>query len=286
MYICCNVDCQNIFHVFNTVLGRPERRYGQDDYPVNDIPNFSEYRVILRCLLKIKSTMTAIYKRTDIHKVREACIKNARTPNGPWLSKHFINAISLVETAEELFEVLMHTNHLDWINFTILEALVKHTRLRVAQEVLDAYKKYTLPLTFLTVVTINSRVPKIEDPGPEYTRVKEILAMDVSKLTVGKLLEHRTFLEKNVFDINEGSTRVGSVDWHGSEVVWIIPMECSFHAYRYANSNMHKFDMIISLEIEDYPIIKKKPEEFSTDPPLCEFTHVSFICNTVLYGVL
>ena len=212
----------------------------------------------------------------DIHVVREACIKNARTPDGPWLTKQFINAISLVETSDELFEILMHTHHLDWINFSILESLVENTKAELAEKVLDSYKKYTLQLNFLTVFTMNSCIPEIEHPGPEYTKVKEILAVDVNKMTVGKLLQHRTFLERNVFDINEGSTRVCSIDNQGDTVVWIIPLECSFHAYRCANHNLHKFDIIISLEIENYPIIKKSVE-FSINPPLCESLYIA-IC--------
>lgn len=246
----------------------------QDDYPINNIPDFSTYRIILRCVLKLRTTMTAIYKRMDIQIVREACIKNARTPNGPWLSKHFMNAISLVETSEELLEVLMDHHHMDWINFHMLEALAENTQSELAQKILESYKKYTLPLNFLTVFTINSRVPGIGNPGPEYTRVKEILAVDVMKMTVGKLLQHKAFLEENVFDINKGTTRVCSIDYHKCEVVWIIPTECCFHVYRYASSNVHKFDITISLEIEDYPIIKNSVE-YSIDPPLCESMHIT-----------
>lgn len=213
--------------------------------------------------------MIAIFKKTDIRIVREGCIKNARTPNGPWLSKQFINAISLVETVEELFDVLMHTQHLDWINFSVVESMVEHSKSKLAQEVLDSYKKYTLQLTFLAVFTLNSRVRGIDEPGQGYTKVKEVLAMDVSKMTVGKLLEHKAFLEKNIFDINKGSTRVGTVDNFKWEVVWIVPTECSYHIYQHANSNLHKFDTIISLEIEDYPIIKRSVE-FSIELPHCE----------------
>ena len=265
------------FILFIIVLERKEKYYEQDDYPIKNIPDFSTYRVILRCILKVKTTMTAIFKRVDIHIVRQACIMNARTPNGPWLSKHLINAILLVETSEELFEMLMHYHQLDWINFTIVESLVKYTKSELGQKVLDSYKKYTLQLNFLTVYTINSRVPKIEDPGPEYTRIKEILSIDLFKTTVGKLLEHRTFLEKEIFDINEASTRMASFDHHRCEVVWIIPEECSYHAYKSANSNVHKFNIILSLEIEDYPIIKNTVE-LPVEKP-----HSEFVCNCILW---
>lgn len=206
--------------------------------------------------------------------VREACIKNARTPDGPWLTKQFINAVSLVETSDELFENLMHTHHLDWINFSILETLIENTKSELAQKVLDNYKKYTLQLTFINVFIMNSTIPEIEDPGPEYTKVKEVFALDVTKMTVGKLLQHRTFLERNVFDINVGSTRVCSIQHFEDTIVWIIPKECSYHAYRCANSNLHKFNTILSLEIEDYPIIKRSVE-FSIDPPLSESLYIT-----------
>ena len=225
--------------------------------------------------------MSAIFRRMDIQIVREACVKNARTPNGPWLTKQFINAILLVERSDELFENLMHTHHLDWINFSILERLIENTQSELAQKVLDEYKKWTLPLTFITVYTMNSSIPEIEEPGPEYTKVKEIFSLDVNKMSVGKLLQHRTFLERNVFDINEGSTRVCRIDHFDDTIVWIIPTECSYHAYRYANSNMHKFDIIFSLEIENYPIIKRSVE-FSIDPPLCESLCINmFVVCTV-----
>ena len=256
-----------------TLLGKEDIRYIQDDYPIKSIPDFSTYRIILRCILKIRTTMSAIYRRMDIQVVREACIKNARTPEGPWLPKQFISAISLVETSDELFETLMHYNYLDWINFSILESLVENTKAELAVKVLDNYKEYTLQLNFLTVYTMNSSIPEIENPGPEYIKVKEILALDVGKMTVGKLLQHRAFLERNVFDINECSTRVCSIDVQGCTVVWIIPMECSFHAYRCANNNLHRFDTILSLEIENYPVIKKSVE-FSIDPPLCESPYI------------
>ena len=213
--------------------------------------------------------MSAIYKRMDIRIVREACVKNARTPNGPWLTKQLINAVLLVESSEELLEILMDSHHLDWINFSILETLVENTDSDLAKKVMENYKKYTLQLNFLTIFTINSQVAGINEVSSDYTRIKEILAVDVGKMTVRKLLQHRSFLERNVFDINEGSTRVASVDHQGGTVVWIIPTECSFHAYRSAISNLHKFDTIISLEIENYPIIKKSVE-FSIGPPLSE----------------
>ena len=223
--------------------------------------------------------MTAIYKRMDIRIVREACVKNARTQNGPWLTKQLINVILLVESSEELLEILMDSHHLDWINFSILEALVENTEADLAKKVMENYKKYTLQLNFLTVFTINSQVAGIDEVSSEYTRIKEILAVDVGKMTVGKLLQHRSFLERNVFDINEGSTRVASVDHQGDMVVWIIPTECCFHAYRTANCNLHKFETIISLEIENYPIIKKSVE-FAIGLPPCEsISHHNYVIS-------
>ena len=248
-------------------VGRKERHYEQDDYPINNTPDFSTYRIILRCILKMKTTMTAIFKRVDIHLVRQACIMHARTPKGPWLPKQVMNTILLVETSEELFEILMHYHYMDWINFSMIESLVKYTKSDLGQKVLDSYKKYTLQLNLLTVYTINSRVPVIDNIGPDYIRVKEILSVDLFKMTVGKLLEHRTFLEREIFDINEASTRMASFDHQKSEVVWIIPLECSYHAYKSANNSMHKFDIILSLEVEDFPIIMNTVE-LTVDKPL------------------
>jgi len=252
-------------------LGRPENYYGPDDRPV-EVPDFSTYRIILRCILKLKGSMIAIFKNMDIRIVREGCIKNARTSDGPWLSKQFINAISLVEAADELFDVLMYNQHFDWINFSVLESMVEHSKSEIAQKVLGSYKKYTLQLTFLTVFTLNTKVSGIEEPGPGYTKIKEVLAVDVSKMTVGELLEHKAFLEKNIFGINKDSTRVGAIEIFEWEVVWIIPTECSYHAYHHANNNLHKFDTIVSLEIEDYPIIRGSVQ-FPVDLLNCEFMY-------------
>lgn len=213
--------------------------------------------------------MTAIFRRMDIHVVREASVKNARTPDGPWLPKSFINAMLLIETSDELFEQLVEDRYLDYFNLSILESIIAHTKSELAQKVFDAYKKYMMPLTFNALITMNSEVPRIEDPGPEYAKVKEVLAMNLSKMTVGSLRKHKDFLEKNVFDINSGSTRLAGFDHRKNEVIWIIPNECSYHVYKYANSNMHNFDTIVSLEVENYPVIKKSLE-FSVDPPLCE----------------
>lgn len=260
----------NVPYTFNVILGRKENNlHIQDDYPIS-VPDFNNYRIIIRCSLKLKTCLTAVFKRMDIQVVREAAIKDARTPNGPWLPKNFINTISLVEASDELFDVLIHNQHLDWINFSVVESMVKHSKSELAAKVLANYKSYTLQLPFLRVFTVNTRVPRIDEPGPDYAKVKEILSTDINRMTVGDLLEHKAFLEKNIFCINQDSTRVGGIDNISWEVVWIIPMECCYHVYHCANSNVHKFDNITSLEIEDYPIIKKSVE-FSIDRPLCEF---------------
>lgn len=252
------------------ILGKPDFLYSQDDYPIN-IPDFFDYRIIMRCTLKLKSTMTAIFRRMkNLPLVREGLIKNARTPDGPWLSKHFIDVISLVESVDELFDVLMHNQYLSWINFWAVEVIVEHTKSELAQKVMDSFRKYTLQLDIHTVFSINTTVPGIDKPGLEYTKVREVFSVDINRLTVGKLLQHKTFLEQNVFDINVGSTRVGSIDNHAWAVVWIIPAECSYHVYRHANTTLHKFDIIASLEIEDYPVIKKSAK-FSIDPLLGKF---------------
>jgi len=248
------------------LIGREERNYYYNDDDPVDIPEFPGYKTILRCNVKLKTTMTRILRKADFPTIREVCYKKARTECGPWLSKYFIESMKLVETVEELLDVLLHNQQWDWINFQVLESIVDSSKLNIARKVLDAYKDYMLNLTLSSVFSINSTVAPIVNPGVEYTKVKEVLAADVKHMTVGELLEHKTYLERHVFNINEGSTRVAFIDSQKWEVVWIIPAECTYHAYRRACSNLSKFNSIVSLEIEDYPVIKQLVEH-SIGPP-------------------
>lgn len=268
------------------LIGKEERNYYYNDDDPVEVPEFPGYKTILRCNVKLKTTMTRILKKADLPTIREACFKNARTEHGPWLSKYFIESIKLVETVEELLDVLLHNHQWDWINFEILESVVDGSKLEIARKVLDAYKEYMLQLTLLSVFSINSTVVPIDNPGVEYTKVKEVLAADVKNMTVGQLLEHKTYLEQHIFDINKGSTRVAFIDSSSWEVVWIIPAECSYYAYKRTCSNVSKFSSVVSLQIEDYPVVRQVVEH-SIDPPngkllqVCVhvyFTH-SFKCR-------
>ena len=114
------------------------------------------------------------------------------------------------------------------------------------------------------------------------TRVGMKILKEPNEITVADLSKFAPVLETVIMDINNGTCVLEHVSTGCLEIYWLIPTHCSFHAYKSALNNRHKFCEIHLqyLHIEPYPPVYDpftiQPAMLSTllhlsEPIACKF---------------
>ena len=236
--------CINYIYMFTSV--------GKSCVDKLTIEDFCKCKTPRKAFRKLSSRMLDFLSYADFNKIRRVCIEDANSPDGIELPSHIVDAISCTNNINELFDTLANSHYWNWIDVRMLEVMVDVAEIPEAEQTLDDYKKFVSPFK------IKQILPDLQFDvvSKNYTTIQEkFKSSDEETLTVGDILEHQFYLAYEICDINPQSMKLRSIKTGCLELVLAIPKESTLHAYKSALKNVHKFDKIHSLVVENHPMI-------------------------------
>ena len=153
--------------------------------------------------LQLQARMTSLLKDANCGLLIRACIARANNPSNSGvieLSEELKKQILRAENTDRLFNLLIDSPYLRWIDIRLLEAMVTVSENPQARELLDNYKAIIFSKPLLDVLP---NVPSQEVKEQYY---EEVVAQTKKEdMTVTDLLNFQSPLTKVIIaDINEG----------------------------------------------------------------------------------
>ena len=179
--------------------------------------------------------------------------------------KSFVAKICDTQNLDELFDVIVMSDHCNWMNIRLLERIaaalfclnvpsIYHN----AHHLIEQYKNAVFSKPLVHVI---QQIPKVENTKNYYFQVKQIWKENFWKVTLKDIVRQWNKLEE-IFDV-ESALFLQNVIESSIQFLWLIPTELVCHARYSAFRNWHQLDDILYLDICGY-IITDSEYEFST----------------------
>ena len=136
---------------------------------------------------------------------------------------------------------LQRSSSCNWLDTSLLEALACGSSQLAAFELIKAYEKF---LHSKKLDQILSCFSKSAVRKPYASRVGAKIGLNPSKITVGALLRHRGDLENVILNLGKGIVNIEHVTDECLEIIYSIPAQCGFVAYKNTLHNRHKFHSV------------------------------------------
>ena len=232
---------------------RSEGSLTLSNQPTSVSDMFKEPMIISVAYSKLFNHLCILLKDFKIDALKVALINQAHAPDGVKLEKSIKDEIKAAKSINDLLLAFDDPSCCNWLNTRLLEVLANCSSPN-AVKVLDAYKQY------LFAKQLKEVLPKHEQLKQKrafIAKVRAKLKMDPDKVTVGDFMEHHSEIEKVVLDL--GKQMLNIVDFKKGclEINYMMPVQCSFNAYKMALHNRHKFYAIgiVHIEIGKFPLI-------------------------------
>ena len=179
----------------------------------------------------------------------------------------------------DLLDALFESKYWNFADLRLIYMLVYSSCIREAKTLVDKYKEAFFGTKLIDVLQIFTKnTPK---QCAEYTyRVAIKINKKPDEITVGDLAEYCTKLETVIMDINEGSCILDHIEEGCVKIHLLIPICCSYHAYKSALNNRCKF-FIFHLEylrIGSYAVIY---DQFTIQPTVLSTLLCLPNCNSI-----
>ena len=215
---------------------------------------FKEPMIISVAYSKLFKHLCTILKGCDISDLKVALINQANTPDGVKLEKSMKDKIIAAISINDLLLAFDDPSCCNWLNTRLLEVLA-NCSLPNAIEVIDAYRDFLFAKQLKTVL------PKQHEQSEQrkifITEVSAKVNVDADKVTVGDFMRYYQDIEEVVLDLGKQILNIKHVKEGCLEIIYTMPVYCSFNAYKMALHNQHKFYAVdlVHIEIGDFPLI-------------------------------
>ena len=206
-------------------------------------------------------------------------------PLGVQLPDNLKRKIKKAEQVEKLLDALVKSKFWNFADLRLIDILVFSSGIREAKELVDRYKEVFFSTKLTDILSTGVKVHPPNKHEKYVCRVGQKISKEPHEITVADLSKYCTNLEKVIMDINKGSCVLDHVKRGCVEIYWLIPIRCSYHAYKSALNNRHKFHSLHLqyLKIESYPVIY---DQFTIQPTvlsalLCMPNHISIACKCI-----
>ena len=227
--------------------------------PPNTSPiDFTDCDDIPAAFSLLTAEISRILKRADFFVLRRAIVQQRKVPRGVQFPDALYQNIKTAPDLDTLLDLLADSKHWSWIDLRLLEALIMSLEtpmINAAKTLVTKYKEAVFSKK-LSEVLDKMFMPEQKINKEAYaTRVGGKIQKEPNEITVADLSEFAPFLETVIMDINNGTCVLEHLTKGCLEIYWLIPTHCSFHAYKSALNNRHKFCEIHLqyLHIEPYP---------------------------------
>lgn len=184
--------------------------------------------------------------------------------------------IKKAKQLDDLLDVLVESKYWNFVDLRLIEVLVFSSGIQEAKTLVDKYKETFFDTKLIDVLKVFTSIPP--NQCKEYTyRVGIKISKEPDELTVGDLAQYRAKLETVIMDINEGSCVLDHIEKGCVKMHLLIPICCSYHAYKSALNNRCKyFSLHLEyLKIGPYPVIY---DQFTVQPAILS----GLLCSPVV----
>ena len=196
---------------------------------------FSSYRALtFSCSEKIEyafkilsGNIKNMIKSSNFGAMQQACMKKLKSVNR--FPKSFISSIERVDKSfDDLFLILSKSNHWNFLDIRIMEAMVTASMVPAAQQSLKNFKK-----TFFSMKLDEVILPKLP-LEPNHTILKEVLDKDLKQLTIASLSQHHLYLEEML----ETALSYRKIKMGSAIIEWQIHIDHVYQVYSLLNKKM------------------------------------------------
>ena len=209
------------------------------------------------------SELTRILRPADISTLKRAF--QMQIPRGVQLPANLKRKIKKAEQLDDLLDALIKSKYWNFADLRLINVLVFSSGIREAKELVDRYKEVFFTTKLSDILSTCVKVCPPNQHKEYVCRVGQKISKEPHEITVADLSKYCTDLEKVIMDINEGSCVLDHLKKGCVEIYWLIPIHCSYYAYKSALKNRHKFHNfdLQYLKIESYPVIY---DQFTIQP--------------------
>ena len=199
------------------------------------------------------------------------------------LSKRFIGKIRDTQNLDELFDVIVESDHCNWMNIRLLERIAAasiHCNAPaihfIAHQLINQYKN---AIFSKRLVDVYRQIPEIKVTDNYCSQVKQKWDKEFAEVTLKDIIGQWDRLE-HIFDV-EPILLLQSVIKSSIQFHWLIPSELVCHAQYSAFKNWHQLDDTLYLDICGY-VIKDSQYDFGI---VTSNTGMIYV-HTCVHGVL
>ena len=202
----------------------------------------------------LQTNMRALLKKADCVDLRRACIAQRHNPGGAELSEELLDKISVIESNDDLLDLLIRTPYWSWIDIRILEVMVVASK---SSHALQLLKNYKAAVFSKRLIDLLPNVPSMEVKEKYYAKIITKIKKDHDEITIADLLKFQSQLEAVIMDIKKGACILAHLEQGCVEAHWYIPTNCVDRAYQNAKLKCYHFnDLHLQyLKIGCYPVI-------------------------------
>ena len=205
-----------------------------------------------------------------------------KIPGGVQLPDDLRTKIKEAKQLDNLLDALVESKYWNFADLRLVNVLVFSSGIHEAKALVDKYKEVFFSTKLADILNLCTYKVLPPNQHKEYTcRVGNKISKEPNEITVTDLAQYCTTLETVIMDINEGSCVLEHVEEGCTKVHWLIPIQCSYHAYKSALSNRHRFHSlhIQYIQIESYPVIY---DQLTVQPTvLSSLLHLPIVCKCI-----
>ena len=163
---------------------------------------FSADEDIQRAFGKLSVGVKRIIRNSNFNVMQEACMEEAKSPKNVF-SENVVSTIEQVnKTFDDLFLTLTKSNHWNFLDTRMMEAMVTASMIPAAQQSLENFKKAFFGMKLDKVIPHCAPVIPMK---PNHTILNEVLDKDPRQLTIAELHQHHFYLETEVLEVGRGT---------------------------------------------------------------------------------
>ena len=213
----------------------------------------------------LSTRLSKLLKSADFSLLKRAF--HGQNPGGIQLPDGVKAEIKKAKKLDDLLDVLVESKYWNFADLRLINVLVFSSDNQEAKLLVDSYKKAFFSKTLSDVLSTCIRKEVLPPhQHKEYTcRVSGKISKEPHEVTVADLAEYCTSLETVIMEIHNGSCALQHIEEGCVKMYLIIPIRCSYHAYKSALNNRRKFHSLHLqyLKIESYPVIY---DQFTVQP--------------------
>ena len=183
---------------------------------------------------------------------------------------------------EDLLDALFESKYWNFADLRLIRILVISSRILEAKNLVNKYKETFFGTKLIDALRIFTK--DLPSQCRKYAcKVGIKLSKEPDQITIADLAQNVAILEAVIMDIEKGSCALHHIEEKCVKIHLLIPIQCSYHAYKSALSNRHRFHSlhIQYIQIESYPVIY---DRFTIQPTvLSALLHLpnSIVCKCV-----